>query len=931
MNYKTLIREVLAYANKAVVPGTEYEFEARFSQFDRSSFDVLRQKLKQMSNNPAKKEWKPFRESEYTDFIIEGRRYSTIPGKENLKIIRKIGILAHKTKGIKYSLAQERDEGLSEDVIFVDNELTFVGPVREIELRRKKFRTSFEVQDITIDMTEVIQNKGIKYEVEVETTPLNLKKNIKLFEQLIKIIEKLAPSNHEMIKFFNTKMTQGVKNFDTELIYGTVARARDLKIEDITSNGIIKDYAVSVKADGEYKFLIFHSSGVWLVYPKMDIMRLGDISDNMPQDTIIAGELIKKENMKTNNMVLDSEYIYVPFDITVNDGDATMNRSYADRIEILKSVLKENTYLKVGGVNKIFIMNKMYYKITSVETFYSSMNKVMKERLNVPYKEDGIMITPIRSGYTPSGLSRPFRERVLDRYTDICKWKPEKMLTIDFLYEFNGEHIIKTKSGDIVDLKSFDLYKKFKFIDLEKLKTRSGSIVEFKPIEKQEDIVVLKPERIREDKIFPNDFYLVDNLYGLIMNPITERTLLGENTTLMRKFHNKIKRNIFNSVPNGSILIDIGSGKGGDITKWSKFSSVLAVEPNQIYVKELERRLREYKQEDKVEILNTHGEDTDSIISALKDFLPEDLEGKKVFISFMFSLSFFWESETRLGALAKTINYINKIVEKRDGDKCELLFVTLDGKRLNTIFDKYNNSKTTDYRNVDLNTISMYNKRGNTELKISIDDSKTVKESQIEYFVYMEQLFEKINYKYLSKMFADSEAEKLILSDSELIYSSAVIYGMATASYEKIAQTPSNRLPVSTTSGIEQNGKIFMKGDDEFEFMPHIGKGIYRVATIDNGISIVHSVLKLISKEYLDEDANKRHERANDFVRKVNYKISPRNIAKVTNYSINIINYSNIDRIQSGPRSIFLYINRDGTYEPLVKKLKNGEFCSTFE
>ena len=127
-----------------------------------------------------------------------------------------------------------------------------------------------------------------------------------------------------------------------------------------------------------------------------------------------------------------------------------------------------------------------------------------------------------------------------------------------------------------------------------------------------------------------------------------ESTLIGQDTVLMRKFHNSIKRELLNDVTPDSYLIDIGSGKGGDLSKWKLFRKVLAIEPNVGYIHEFERRLEERGMRDKVEILNTRGEDTDMISDNVCSFLPDDLEGKKVYISFMFSLGFFWESDKAL-------------------------------------------------------------------------------------------------------------------------------------------------------------------------------------------------------------------------------------------------------------------------------------------
>ena len=120
---------------------------------------------------------------EYTDFIIGGRRYSSIPGDTSIRHSDKIGLLARKEKNVKYALSQEREGDISEDIMLVDGNIKFLDEPQNIELTRKKKRTTFPVKDIKIDMTEVVQNGDIKYEVEVEIDSTKLEK--KLFTSIL--------------------------------------------------------------------------------------------------------------------------------------------------------------------------------------------------------------------------------------------------------------------------------------------------------------------------------------------------------------------------------------------------------------------------------------------------------------------------------------------------------------------------------------------------------------------------------------------------------------------------------------------------------------------------------------------------------------------------------------------------------------------------
>ena len=402
---------------------------------------------------------------------------------------------------------------------------------------------------------------------------------------------------------------------------------------------------MSLKADGEYRFLVFHETGVWLLYPKNIIERLGDMSDRYPENTIIAGELIEKTNLK-EGVSVDAERVFVPFDVTMVDGRDVSHTRYPDRLKFTRNILK-NDYLKIGGVNKLFIFHKTYHNIVSTGTFYDSISATLSERSSVIFKEDGLMFTPNNSPYIAVGSSKNQSQRILSAYSDICKWKPPDKQTLDFLYEYNGGgYILKhMENRELVEFRSTKLSEDFEFINLDKIKMWSGSVVEFAPVDVTGGKVTLEPVRERRDKPFPNDYPILEVGYSLMRNPIHESTLMGEDTTLMRRYHNNLKRKVLTdgSVKPHSVLIDFGSGKGGDLQKWSKFSKVLAIEPNLEFIHEMSRRIDGSGLGDKVTVLQSRGEEKDKILEALGTFLPENMEDIDVYVSFMFSLTFFWE------------------------------------------------------------------------------------------------------------------------------------------------------------------------------------------------------------------------------------------------------------------------------------------------
>ena len=114
---------------------------------------------------------------------------------------------------------------------------------------------------------------------------------------------------------------------------------------------------------------------------------------------------------------------------------------------------------------------------------------------------------------------------------------------------------------------------------------------------------------------------------------------------LVFKNHNLLKNECYQTIANSfkkrdKTLLCIGSGKGGDVNKWSKygFTKVLCVEPNEDNREELESRL---KINGKItsKILPNYGQDFNVIFDECKKFF----NGLKVdAIVYMLSLSFFF-------------------------------------------------------------------------------------------------------------------------------------------------------------------------------------------------------------------------------------------------------------------------------------------------
>lgn len=105
------------------------------------------------------------------------------------------------------------------------------------------------------------------------------------------------------------------------------------------------------------------------------------------------------------------------------------------------------------------------------------------------------------------------------------------------------------------------------------------------------DSICLEHIRQRFDKKYPNSTKVVKaNLEeGFVLRGVWD----GFGCYLMRKYHNKFKSAMLRRIPNSATILDIGSGRGGDISKWKKLRKVYALEPSKRANKEFRRRLQD--------------------------------------------------------------------------------------------------------------------------------------------------------------------------------------------------------------------------------------------------------------------------------------------------------------------------------------------------
>ncbi len=170
------------------------------------------------------------------------------------------------------------------------------------------------------------------------------------------------------------------------------------------------------------------------------------------------------------------------------------------------------------------------------------------------------------------------------------------------------------------------------------------------------DMIVLKASKnVNISDIKPNS---VDDFtyYNLITIIPSKKSEIKEEQGIpnLRKLANIIKKDYIR-YSKDKIVLDIGSGVGGDLFKYEevKPKELYFVEPSQTNIKDMEFRLDNSKQFLKhikpiLKYLNVGGEETDEVVKFV---------GKKVdIINMFFSLTFFFKDKNTLENLANTID-----------------------------------------------------------------------------------------------------------------------------------------------------------------------------------------------------------------------------------------------------------------------------------
>jgi SAM-dependent methyltransferase len=565
------------------------------------------------------------------------------------------------------------------------------------------------------DRKEITENSIMKYELEIEVK--SKKKTGEDFAKIIlfiyrNLIANLSPlSTKDKVLFtmderayittqFNNLFQEDIgerkkkwTNISKYRLYNYTFwnRPENIKLADLQSQ-ISKDgkkYIFplahsypTIKLNGKRMFLFVINNTCWLTMPPYTLSKFGNLLDKSFEGSLFDGEFEVQFDGKGNI----KKYIYWIFDAIFYKNSDVRKALFPKRLEMIKTFSSSGSIAPFYGEAKL----KVYYTQGDI---YTRLRQAAQEYKNLieeePDSADGIVIQSSTVYFNNSTY----------------KWKPEAQLTIDFKFwpvtkqdvkldifpeltekNYHRAYFLVVMSGDpkknkIQGKKSEnEVFRPFNNIGF------NGTIIfeENENYIKWLDAVVecnwdkdkksFSPVKIRDDRSHPNYYSTAIGVWHDILDPIALSTLTGEDLVIMRKFHNKMKGTLLSKyLKPGDVIVDIGSGQGGDLNKWVKLGleKVYAIEPSEDQRKEFISRLTKLQLEfgddvPNISLLDYGAENTGKIV--------DELNGEKInAIVAFFSMTFFAQNEEIYKKFLDTANLVPKggyfIGAVMDGEK----------------------------------------------------------------------------------------------------------------------------------------------------------------------------------------------------------------------------------------------------------------------
>lgn len=716
---------------------------------------------------------------------------------------RKREIYADISKEYPWKISISTEEILSAD----EAKRNLSGPLPE-NPNRIRNRRSFSLGNYRLDCSEVIVGEHTRYEIELEVLKIDS------MDSLARIVEEIAcvlldtnilytvRERNSLVDFYNRTLLSNYRpNYKRQpnLSDLPLVKPRSLTMFDLsTQKTLINNngegtYSLTLKTDGLRKIMVIDQVGLWLVSPISELNLVIRSNIAYAVGLIVDGELIPKESRTTPD--IQSKYMYQIYDglATHPEGEsgtyastAIQKRPHSKRMADVQIII-ENLRDFVDD-SLISIATKQFFGYANIDEFFQKCEMLLLRQATSSYLTDGLIMVPENDPYMTK---------------NVLKWKPLDKLTIDFaIRETEDGYELYSGSTETEDnLVQFTDNRYPNAGKIQKYEALAGyptnSVYEFSWDYDSDTFV---PYRSREDKDYPNSMNVARNVFSTIIDRIDEDVITGRSNKLLRRYHNNIKRELLQLTPNTrgeNTLLDLGSGRGGDVNKWNSYSKIVAVEPDEDNLKELQRRIESSNMTNRVRVVQAKAQDTDKIYREVIDFLGDRASAVSIFNS----LNLINENPETLQHAMDTVTRCLK-----DNGMIHVMF--LDAKSLlETLRPSMNTAPEISVLDLKIATISL---EGDNKVRFTFPGTIINPEGQNEYQVRKDDLISILQPRGFTYKFYIAD-KNLLLSSNERALSSLYTYGTFTWSQKSGVAVPARseiRVVKSIRSPVKQSLNI---------------------------------------------------------------------------------------------------------------------------
>lgn len=351
----------------------------------------------------------------------------------------------------------------------------------------------------------VITNKEADIDKILRTMEFALNGNIKPL---------LMPKQQDVLKDYSHKIegmvSERVRNIigkdDVLLITPkpiTLERMNLANPDNLGLISIMKNYAVTEKADGERFLLFFDEKGEGYLINNIKNVRGTGLVNSELSSSLFDGELILCNNRKNDA----SHDLFAIFDVYMVNGKHTKDLPLIpDRYDVMQRYVK---FMKTTPTHE-FMAKQQLYPSDNI-TILDRCNEILQNHDLYKYSIDGLVFTPMKLPVFGYYANKPVGLTPNMKWDRVFKWKPPDQNTIEFIIKETG---VYHTYGDGNRYKEYVLYVGFNIENNEMIDVVTGLVRRYDPR--------YKPKS--KDSIYELREFTIENRVQKTHIPVNENT-----------------------------------------------------------------------------------------------------------------------------------------------------------------------------------------------------------------------------------------------------------------------------------------------------------------------------------------------------------------------------------------------------------------------